>query len=200
MGTSNSTAELVKKLSTAGDGLLKKNVTGVTRSAQVYKESVLTEARADTGGDGRLSRWGRNGLKLNAGYEVTGTTDAKAILTARPMGPWKVLEHGSDPHLIVPGLTRRQRGAMELMSMLSSGRGGYDAAALAASARGNRNNRGGRRRRPVPLNIGGNLRAYARHPGSKGKGTWSTGIRRGTKPATAAYRKAQTDALAEVFI
>jgi len=200
MGTSRNTADLVRKIDRAGSGILKANVAGVTKSALVYKESAIAQGRSDSGGDGRLSRWGRNGIRLDVGFEVSGTTDARAVVTPRPMGPWKVMEYGSRPHLIVPGLTKRQRGALELFSLLSGGRSGYNIDELAATARGNRNNRGGRRRRATkPLTIGGNLRAYARHPGSQGKSTWTKGIGRGTKRATNAYRQAQVEQLADVF-
>ena len=119
------------------------------------------------------------------------------------MGPWKVLEYGAKPHLIVPGLTRRQAKALTLFSFMAGQGGsldGYDVQELASSARGNRNNRGGRRRkRRPPLRIGSNARAWARHPGVKGKRTWSQGVANGSDDAIAGYRKSQADAIGKLF-
>jgi hypothetical protein len=41
-------------------------------AAQEYKESVLQTGRVATGGDLRLSKWGKKGVKLGAGYDVDG--------------------------------------------------------------------------------------------------------------------------------
>jgi len=203
MGTSKSTAELAAKMTAAGKSLVNNNRDAVAAAANAYKGSVLEQARKDSGGDMRLSRWGKNGAKLGAGYEVKGTVDASAVLRPRPAGVWRVLEDGAKPHLIIPGLTRRQGRALTLFSVMAGqggDLGGYDIGALAATARGNRNNRGGRRRRSgKALLFGGEHYAYARHPGTKGKGTWSKGLRRGDKAAPVAYRRTQAEGLLKVF-
>jgi hypothetical protein len=203
MGTSKSPAELAKKM-TAGGRAVVENRDAVAASANTYKTTVLAESRKDSGGDNRLSRWGKNGTKLNAGYSIKGNVNAEAVLTPRPAGPWRVLEDGARAHLIVPGLTRRQSRALTLFSFMAGqggDLGGYDIGALSSMSRGNRNNRGGSRRRKnvKPLVIGGNVRAWARHPGTKGKGTWSAGLRKGDKLAPAAYRRAQAEGLIKVF-
>jgi hypothetical protein len=202
MGTSNSVDELAKKLVSAGSGLVDNNRKGVAAAADVYKAAVLDAARKDSGGDGRLSKWGKSGTQLGAGYKLEG--NATAVLRPRPAGPWRVLEDGARPHLIVPGLTRRQAKALTLFSVMAGQGGsldGYDIGALASSARGNRNNRGGRRRRKniKPLLINGSFRAYAKHPGTKGKRTWSRGLDRGDKGAPLAYARTQVDGLVKVF-
>jgi hypothetical protein len=204
MGTSRSPEEFAKKLGAAGAGLIKNNPDAVAASANAYKNAVLDQARKDSGGDLKLSRWGKNGTKLNAGYQLKGGAQASALLRPRPAGPWRVLESGARPHLIVPGLTRRQARALTLFSVLAGQGGsldGYDVGALAATARGNRNNRGGsrRRKRRPPLNIGGNFRAYAQHPGTTGKGTWSKGLSKGDKAGPLAYRRKQVEGLMKVF-
>jgi hypothetical protein len=207
VGTSNSVDELVGKLIGAGDQVVRSSKDCVQEAAQAYKSSVLEQARKDTGGDGRMSRWGRKsgGTTLSAGYKVGGSQSSpEALLTPRPAGPWRVLEDGARPHLIVPGLTRRQAKALTLFSVMAGQGGsldGYDISAIAASARGNRNNRGGsrRRKRRPPLLINGSLRAYAKHPGTKGKDTWSKGITSGRPGAVLAARRVQVDGLTKVF-
>jgi hypothetical protein len=207
MGTSNSADELAVKLVSAGNQIVRGSKDCVQEAAQAYKSSVLEQARKDTGGDGRMSRWGRksSGTTLSAGYKVGGSQSSpEALLTPRPAGPWRVLEDGARPHLIVPGLTRRQARALTLFSVMAGqggDLGGYDIGAIAASARGTRNNRGGsrRRKRRPPLLINGSLRAYAKHPGTKGKDTWSKGIRNGEPQAMTAVRRTQAEALLKVF-
>lgn len=207
MGTSNSVDELVAKIVAGGDQIVRGSKDCVQEAAQAYKSSVLEQARKDTGGDGRMSRWGRKsgGTTLSAGYKVGGSQSSpEALLTPRPSGPWRVLEDGARPHLIVPGLTRRQAKALTLFSVMAGQGGsldGYDISGLAASARGTRNNRGGsrRRKRRPPLLINGSLRAYAKHPGTKGKDTWSKGIRNGEPQAMTAVRRTQAEGLLRVF-
>jgi hypothetical protein len=203
MGTSKSVDELVKKVFAGGASVVKNNPDAVAASANAYKGAVLAQGRKDSGGDLKLSRWGKNGTKLNAGYELKGGVQASALLRPRPAGPWRVLEDGARPHLIVPGLTRRQGRALTLFSVLA-GQGGsldsYDVGALAATARGNRNNRGGsRRRKKSSLRFGGDHVAYIKHPGTKGKKTWSKGIKMGDKVGPLAYRRKQAEGLLKVF-
>ena len=99
MGTSKDADELSAKMVAAGAGIIGLSRQTVTAAAVVYKESVLAQARSASGGDMRLSRWGRQagGLKLGAGFNVQGNTSAVAVLTPRPMGPWKVVEAGHGP-------------------------------------------------------------------------------------------------------
>lgn len=205
MGTSKSPAELAAKLARAGAVIEGQNRPAVEASAMTYKAALLETGRRDSGGDLRLSRWGRAGLKLNAGYDVRGRgAVVSAVVEPRPKGAWKVLEDGARPHIIAAGLTRRQGQALTLFSVMAGQGGdlsGYDVGALASIARGNRNNRNSSRRRgrAQALTIGSNLRAYARHPGTKGKGTFSDGFKIGTRRATGAYNSAQLRALGEVF-
>lgn len=204
MGTSNSAKELSEKLVAVGHGVTAANRNAVTAAAAAYKDSTLAAGRSDSGGDLRLSRWGRKGLRLNVGYDVDGNgPEASAVIKPRPMGPWKVLEYGAKPHLIVPGLTRRQAQALTLFSVMA-GKGGdlgdFDIGALASTARGNRNNRGGRRRRPVKALITPKgFRAYARHPGTKPKRTWTRGVAKGTESAKRAYQREQVSTIVKAM-
>jgi hypothetical protein len=201
MGTSRSAGELAFRLGKAGDAIVNGNRKAVGAAADVYKDSVLREARKDTGGDLRLSRWGRNGLALRAGYDVDGNAEATARLTARPQGPWKVLEYGARPHVIVAGLTRRQGQALALFSFMAGGAGSFDLGELASTAAGNNNNRRSRRSRARAraLRIGTDLRPYANHPGAPPKRTWSNGIAPATPGAIAATRRTHAENIAAVF-
>ena len=197
MGTSTPQNFGVKMIQ-AGEGILQANTLATAAAAQEYKEAVLMSGRAATGGDGQLSRWGKDrtkvgykgGVKLNAKYEVEGRGgEAKAVLKAVPMGVWKVVEYGASAHPIVPGATKKMRQGAQLMSLMT----GADTAGALAGAR-----KGSKKRR-VMVWGNGNFAAYTRHPGTKGKKAWSIGIDRGTPAAIRAYSKKQVDALAKVF-
>jgi hypothetical protein len=110
MGTSRNASELAMKMQKAAFAMGKANRQAVQSAAQVYKERALLSAARDTGGDLRLSKWGRRGIKLGVGYDVRGYENATAIIKARPAGPWKVMEYGAAPHVIGPKRRRRGRG------------------------------------------------------------------------------------------
>jgi len=194
--------QLAKRIAAGGEALAKANAKATSQAALAYKNSALAEGGKAVGSDLRLSRWGRKGVKIGVGFKMDASGPrSSAVVAPRPMGVWKTLEYGAAPHLIVPGLTRRQRQAMSLFSAMAGGAGSFNVAELAGTARGNRNNRGGARRkkRRTPLKIGGNVRAWARHPGTKPKRTWSKGISAGTGDAIDAYRRAQSEALVKAF-
>lgn len=208
MGTSRGVDEFAKKMSDLASGLVGENKPSVQAAANVYKSSVIGEGKRDSGGDGVLSGFGKNGAKLSAGYELKSTGGkAQALLRPRPMGPWKVLEYGARPHPIIPGLTRRQGRAMTLFSIMAGGRGEFDIPAIAATARGNRNNRGGRRRKNRSMflaapDIGkkGQGAAYVNHPGVQNPPqTWSKALKRAEKPAMQAYRNEQVRHITKVL-
>jgi hypothetical protein len=201
VGKSNNAAQLAYKLDAAGRAIVGENRDAVAAAADVFKDSVLTQGRMDSGGDLRLSRWGKRGVKLGAGYDVDGQVKATATLKARPQGVWKVLEYGAKPHVIVAGLTRRQGQALALFSFMAGGRGEFDLGELSSMATGNRNNRGGsrRRQRARALTIGPNFRPFVNHPGTEGKRTWSKGVAKGQDGATLAYKRTQALGLAKVF-
>lgn len=201
MGVSKSPAELAAKLEKVGTVISGENRDAVEASAQAYKAALLRTGRRDSGGDLRLSRWGRNGIKLNAGYDIRGRgVDVSAAISPRPYGPWKVMEDGARPHIVAAGLTRRQGQALVLFDVMAGGRGDYDLGALTSIARGNRNNRRtGRNRKARALTIGSNLRPYARIPKTKAKNTFTDAFAQGTRPASAAYNATQLRAIGQVF-
>lgn len=197
-----------RNISASGKALVQNNRNATRNAAMAFKAAELKQARKDSGGDLVLSRWGRRGVKLNVGFDLEGSPgEQKATVKPRPMGPWKVLEYGAKPHPIIPGLTRRQQRAMALFSAMAGGRGEFDTAALAGMARGNRNNRGGSRRKKRALFLAakgfgdkrGQGMAYANHPGAKAKRTWTKAQMQGADDATRDYRVAQAKALAKVF-
>ena len=198
MGTSNSVAEFGAKIVKAGQEMEKVNTAATAAAAQVYKDAVIASGKAATGGDGQLSRWGKDrskvgfkgGVKLNARYDIENTGGkAQAVLKAVPMGVWKVVEYGASPHPIVPGATKKMRQGAQLMSLLT----GADTAGALAGAR-----KGTKKRKMLAWG-NGNFAAYTRHPGAKGKKAWSVGIRAGTSGAVNAYKKKQIEALGKVF-
>jgi hypothetical protein len=197
MGTSTPQNFGVKMIK-AGNTMLQANTLATAAAAQEYKESVLLSGRAATGGDGQLSRWGKErsqvgfkgGVKLNARYEMQDTGGkAQAVLLAVPMGVWKVVEYGASAHAIVPGTTAKMRKGAKLIGLLT---GADTAEALAGS-------RKGARKRKVMVWGNGNFAAYTRHPGTKGKKAWSNGIKAGTPSAVGAYKRKQVEALGKVF-
>jgi hypothetical protein len=186
------------KMIKAGNTILQANTVATAAAAQEYKESVLMSGRAATGGDGQLSRWGKDrskvgfkgGVKLNARYDMENTGGkAQAVLKAVPMGVWKVVEYGASAHAIVPGATANMRKGAKLIGLLT----GADTAEALSGAR-----KGARKRRLMVWG-NGNFAAYTRHPGTKGKKAWSVGIAQGTPSAIRAYKKKQVEALGKVF-
>lgn len=197
MGTSTPQTFGVKMVK-AGNTILQANTVATAAAAQEYKESVLMSGRAATGGDGQLSRWGKDrskvgfkgGVKLNARYDMENTGGkAQAVLKAVPMGVWKVVEYGASAHAIVPGATANMRKGAKLIGLLT----GADTAEALSGAR-----KGARKRRLMVWG-NGNFAAYTRHPGTKGKKAWSKGISAGTPNAVRAYKRQQVEALAKVF-
>ena len=197
MGTSTP-QNFGSKMIKAGNSMLKVNTLATAAAAQEYKESVLMSGRAATGGDGQLSRWGKDrskvgfkgGVKLNARYDMENTGGkAQAVLKAVPMGVWKVVEYGASAHAIVPGATANMRKGAKLIGLLT----GADTAEALSGAR-----KGARKRRLMVWG-NGNFAAYTRHPGTKGKKAWSKGISAGTPNAVRAYKRQQVEALAKVF-
>ena len=62
MGTSRDGAALAAKLTVAATAIANANRNATAAAAQEYKESVLQTGRIATGGDLRLSKWGKKGV------------------------------------------------------------------------------------------------------------------------------------------
>lgn len=196
MGESRSSAELAAKLTLAGRALGSANRRAVGEAAGVYRDVTLKVARQDVGADLRLSRWGARrgrstqGLKLGAGYDVKGYTNAVALLKARPQGVWKVVEYGAKPHPIVAGATRRQTRFASGLAALTGET--VDASAIVGGRRG-------KKRRMAIKFPDGNMRFGVNHPGSRGKRTWSRGVDKATPGAMRTFRAVHARALSEIF-
>lgn len=190
MGTSVNTAQLVAKIENYAFGLGNANRKAVTEAAKVYKEGVVKAAKQDVGQDQRISRWRWNwrtqtykSLKVSAGYDVRGYTNAVALLKARPMGPWRVLESGARPHFIRPKIARGK---------------GY----IKRGARATKTVAGSQRlTRPIALALpDGSARFGVMHPGTPAKRTWSRGINAATPGAMRTFRAVHARSLAETFL
>lgn len=107
------------------------------------KRLAQQEAKRVTGGDQRLSRMNRGrGVRLDAGYDNVGPATVR--LTPRPLGPWVLVESGSNrSNWYIPR------------------------AGKALTKRGKR-----KTRRRLRLHNGG-VRWYVRHPSVRGKRAWS---------------------------
>jgi hypothetical protein len=110
----NSAQVFGQRIINYGEAIANANKTAVTAAAMVYKGSILASGAKFTGGDLRFSRWkGKQGPRLGAGFEVTGKINASALIQAKPMGIWKVLEFGSPAHVMTPK-SKRRAGAKAL--------------------------------------------------------------------------------------
>lgn len=198
MGTSTP-QNFGSKLIKAGQEMEKANTAATSAAAMIYKDAVIASGKAATGGDGQLSRWGKDrskvgfkgGVKLSARYDLENSGGkAQAVLKAVPMGVWKVVEYGAGAHAIVPGTTAKMRKGANLISAMM---GGADTTEALSGAR-----KGAKKRRVLAWG-NGNFASYTRHPGSKGKKAWSVGIKAGTPSAVGAYKRKQVEALGKVF-
>lgn len=173
MGTSRNVGELADKFERYAFVFGNANRKGVQAAAQVYKNRLLENAERDTGGDRRLSRWrSRLGVvaespRLNAGYELFGFENAKAVLRPRPYGIWALLEGGAKPHRIAPFKYARGRRRGEGTSALKFPNGSFA--------------------------------AYAEHPGTQGKRTFSEAVPVSAPGAKRVFAEAHRRGLLEVF-
>ena len=84
-----------------GDNLTDVNRKATIAAAMVYKTGVLTSASSFLGSDLRFSVWKKPPAygpspRLGAGFEVGGSkVHATALLRARPLGMWRLLESGT---------------------------------------------------------------------------------------------------------
>jgi hypothetical protein len=175
MGTSRNATELAGKFSAYALAFGNANRSAVQAATQVYKDRLLDNARRDTGGDLRLSRWrrryGASGTgvspKLGAGYEVFGTLNAKSVLRPRPYGIWALLEGGAAPHVIKPFRYVRGRRKGEGNSALKFPNGDFAASVS--------------------------------HPGTNALNTFSDATRTAEPEAKRVFAKAHRRGLLEVF-
>jgi hypothetical protein len=89
------------KMIAYGDNLTDVNRKATIAAALVYKTGVLTSAASFLGSDLRFSVWKKPPAygpspRFGAGFEVGGSkVHANALLKARPLGMWRLLESGT---------------------------------------------------------------------------------------------------------
>ena len=205
MGTSKSVPEFVAKFERLALNSGQANYDAVKAAAQTYKDVLLIEIAKDTGGNMRLSGWGSaarrkaGGLRLGVGYDIKGRENATAFIYGRPQGAWKVLEYGTQPHII--GLGKGATG--RLVSYALSGgpnkraRGQLNRqlrkqkVLFANAGPGSKSARGGDYGHPISRPI--------MHPGSKGKGTFTRGTRRAEPRAVEVYNLAYLRSVSQII-
>jgi hypothetical protein len=82
--------DLARKLNQVQQGVDNPRV--IRAAGMAAKKATLEVARGVSGGDGRLSGWGKRGVKLGAGYDEAGS--GRVQINLRPAGVWKVMEDG----------------------------------------------------------------------------------------------------------
>ena len=191
MGTSHSTAQLVRKIDTYATSIGKANRAGTSAAALRYKEQALRNVTADTGGDRRMSQirrrygFGDGGPKMGVGYKLLGYNNAKAIINPRPYGVWVLLDGGSVAHRIVPFRYRKKRGGgLRAAEVAAIGRGGSARAALSVPGAGR---------------DGAGFAAFVNHPGSKGKRTFRRVPAQAKTAAVRSFHRSHHQALLDVF-
>ena len=91
--------DVARMASQLPDALQRAQVQGVRKSALLVTTAIRSEIRAATG-DNRLSGVGARGARVGAQFDVKGTTNPTAIITAK--GPLHLVERDTSPHLIIP--------------------------------------------------------------------------------------------------
>jgi len=205
VGTSKSVPEFVAKFERLALNSGQANYDAVKAAAQTYKDVMLIEVAKDTGGNMRLSRWGSparrkaGGLRLGVGYDIKGRENATAFIYGRPQGAWKVLEYGTQPHIIGLGKGATSR----LVSYALSGgpnkraRGQLNrqlrkrTVMFANTGPGSKSARGGEYGHPISKPI--------QHPGAKGKNTFTRGVRRAEPRAIEVYNLAYLRSVSQII-
>lgn len=179
--------------------------TGVRDASLVLKDGVLVSVRRVTGGDGRLGRMGN--ANLGAKFDIRQVED-RHTAKLQATGPWQIVENDTDPHFITAGLlgakgsTRagRQRAAALAGSVAAFGGsargvfGGMQSSTYQSRKGGTRVRKGKR-----AMVIGGNLRAYAAHPGTRGRQPWRRGIDTARPAALQVLQRAEITAVVRGF-
>lgn len=153
MGSSRNPAEMVAKIKELGTATERRQRLAVEEGSLAAKTIMLAAAAAKglTPGD-KLA-----GRRWNVRYDVRGTNNPTALV--RYTGPFHLFDNPTSPHVI----TAKRLGKR------TSRRGRQARAATGgAGAFGGFGERGGAK----ALTIGGNLRAYANHPGTSGARTF----------------------------
>jgi hypothetical protein len=169
MGTSTSGKELANKLQKAARASGKANRQAVSAAALVYKEATLASAATDTGGDLRMSHWGWSPVKGN--------------YRAPRLGAYYDVKGFENATAL---LRPKPIGLWVYLE------GGAKPHPIKVRTRG-------RNRRKALALAGGGFAAAVNHPGTRGKKTWSRGLKAGEQPALRAFKLAHQRSLLESF-
>lgn len=188
------------------DELQRRNATAVNDAALALKRGYEAQARGVTG-DGRLSGTSRTsaGRRVGARYNVnTDPENPMAIVYAT--GPAHLIEYPTRQHLIIAsGLgtrTTARRVASELGARAAfggSGRGMFRGSQRQFIGSRRAIAEGRARNAKQALTIGGNLRAYAFHPGTRGQHVWRSSVSRWESTAAQELRQSAGKALSAVY-
>jgi hypothetical protein len=154
VGTSRNPAEMVAKIKSLGDATERRSKLAVSEGALAAKTIMLASAAAK--GLTPASRLAGRRWSVRFDIRATGTHPTALV---RYTGPFHLFDNPTSPHVI----TAKRLGQR------TSRRGRQQRAATGgAGVFGGFGERGGAK----ALTIGGNLRAYANHPGTSGAHTF----------------------------
>lgn len=108
MGVSANPAQFVAKLQRATANMQAADRAAVRAAALAATTVIRGEVRQAVP-SGRLSGVGRKGTRVSVGFNVRGTTNPTALITAR--GPLHLVENDTSPHQIPKERTARSRRA-----------------------------------------------------------------------------------------
>lgn len=155
------------------------------------KGSIERERKRVTS-TGRLRNVGSSGARLGVRYDVKGQKNPTGLI--RATGPWHLVEYDTKRHFIVArGLGFRSTAATRGQRASRAG----TVMAFGGQARGIFGGYGKKGKRA--LVIGGMARAYAAHPGTKGRAPFRKGVEAGTPKAVNVVNKAHTAAVVKGF-
>ena len=185
--------EFFLKIAKTSKALGEVNPKAVGAACLVYKNTILREVAKEIGNDRRMSNFGSmkqqasGGLRIGARYDVKGRANAVGLVKGTPPGAWKVLEYGTQPHII--GMGKGATGRLVTYALT----GGPNKRARGQIRRQQR------KFKPLFANTGPGSKTgvgkYSHpigkpitHPGTKGKGTFTRATRMGEADAMTAYR------------
>lgn len=154
MGSSRSGRELGRKLDRLAEDFEDLPLAAVKDGSQIVKSSVTRLA------PGRLRNASKRGSKLGVRYNL-GTYGGEAKSLVFVTGPFHLIERDTKPHRIpaLVGQKTRQNRAVR------SSRGRLYGPAF-----------GGEKASTRPIVFAGKVRAFAFHPGTRGKRPWQRGV------------------------
>lgn len=170
MGTSTSGAQMAGKIDRLARDL--REVRVPLEATALEGKKIFQAAAASSGALGRGMQGKRKLIGARYDLKPRGLGQGMAIITYT--GPAHLLNNPTRPHVIVArrlGATRRSRASAARQRDVTLAFGGSARGLFGAALAATRTTRSGavRSNGALALTIGGDLRAYARHPGTRGK-------------------------------